>query len=72
MAVFVPNKSSYEDSLPETKRDNLRLDGRILVQATSLVVGRKEQDERLARVEKALALIAEQNNHIIEKLNGRN
>lgn len=70
IAVFVPNKTAYEDSLPGSERDNLRLDSSILKEATRLVVRRaaEEDGRRWERTEKALALIARQNNHIIELL----
>ncbi len=73
IAVFVPNQTSYEDSLPGAERDDLRLDRSILSQATDIVVRRqKEEDEaRLEAVEKALKLLARQNNHIIELLSER-
>ncbi len=71
--MFVPNQTSYEDSLPGAERDDLRLDRSILSQATDIVVRRqKEEDEaRLEAVEKALKLLARQNNHIIELLSER-
>ncbi len=70
IAVFVPNKTAYEDSLPGSEHDNLRLDQSILRDATGIVVRRRQEEDaaRLQEIEGALKLVAKQNNHIIELL----
>ncbi len=71
MAVFVPNKTSYEDSLPGSSHDDLRLERGILRAATDIVASRErsgDDEERIRKIEDALKLVARQNNHIIQML----
>jgi hypothetical protein len=70
-AVFYPNLSPFERSLPDKAKDNLRLDGPILKRAMELLAKKRsglDVDARLESIEKAQLLQAKQLNHIIELL----
>jgi len=73
MAVFEPNLDTHERSLPGEKRDDLRLNNRILKEATLRLQEKKNEDQdeimkRVVKLEKGLSLVAKQNNLILELL----
>ena len=71
-ALFQPNQSRFERSLPGPEKDNLIMDDTILKSATELVIKKTTEDnsnQRLAAVETGIKLLANQQNHIIELLN---
>ena len=77
-AIFAPNRSRYEDSLPGPETDNLILDKNIITTATDLVVRRANENQvvdisgleaKLESLEKTVKLLAKQNNHLIELCN---
>merc|ERR1719192_2990375 len=75
-AVFYPNQSKKEQSGSKAERNDLILSNQILDAAKGLIVRKntmteeEETRQRLAKMEKSLLLLAEQQNHILSVLNG--
>ena len=73
-AVFYPNTSKKEQSLPTGVKNDLVLSESILEAANGLIIKKntiteeQETKKRLKKMEKSLLLMAEQQNYIISML----